>query len=72
MSESVPSGAPGLGLLGLKRIRTLKHRRTRATKLLEEAIVAEYEARRYSVDEIAAAAGMSRQGVHALVKRRQR
>jgi hypothetical protein len=56
---------------GLKHIRTLRYRRTRATKLLEEAIAAEVESRRYGVEEIADAAGMSRQGVYNVAKRLQ-
>lgn len=60
-----------MGLLGLKRIRTLRYRRDRATKLLEEAVATEMENRRYGVDEIADAAGMSRQGLYNVAKRRQ-
>ena len=72
MSESVPQRPPRLGLLGLKRIRTLRYRRNRASVALEEAIAFEFERRVYGVDEIADAAGMTRQNVYNVVKRRQR
>jgi hypothetical protein len=72
VSEPIPSRPARLGLLGLKRIRTIRNRRDRATKLLEEAIVFEFERRVYDVDEIADAAGMSRQGVYNVAKRRKR
>lgn len=69
MSESVPQRPPRLGLLGLKRIRTLRGRRKRANEELEAAIVREVERRVYSMQEIADAAGMTRTGVYALVNR---
>jgi hypothetical protein len=72
VSESIPSRPTRLGLLGLKRIRTIRNRRDRAAKLLEEAIEVEFERRVYDVDEIADAAGMSRQGVYNVVKRRRK
>lgn len=71
MSESVPQRSPRLGLLGLKRIRTLRGRRKRAHEELEAAIVREVERRVYTVQEIADAAEMTRQGVYNIVHRHE-
>jgi hypothetical protein len=55
--------------LGLSRLRALRRKGERIAVEVDEAIVVEFERRVYEVQEIADAAGLSRQGVYNVVKR---
>lgn len=68
MSEPIPSRPTRLGLLGLRRLRK---RLTKAQAQFEDGIVELFEAG-YSPEDIGLYAGMTRQNVYNVVKRRKR